>query len=165
MHFSIGFVSYGNPRRPVVAVCGRYTDRWEVDGYWPRDDGMNCGCDETCIKPGSICAPQGDDVLVLFSIFDTDGDEFDLTGATEIVMAVADERGGVVRFIKRMSAGDITISTNGYQFTVIITDGDTVLPILRKNYYEVQVTNSAGLKKTVSAGSYIATKTIIKDLA
>ena len=161
--FSIGFVVYGNPRRPVISVCGTYVDRWEVEGYWPRDDGMNCGCSDACIKPGSICAPQGDDVMVIFSIYDTDGDEFDLTGATEIVFLVADERGGTVRFTKSLSDGDISISTNGYQFSVVVTDDDTVLPVLRRNYYEVQVTNSAGLKKTVSSGSYIATRTMIKD--
>ena len=187
MHFSIGFVAHATPRRAVQAVCGRASDNWPVDarladvwkvdaryaaiwnvtGYWPREDGLNmsCECEDTgCIKLGVICAPQGDDVRVLFSVYDTDGDEFDISGATEIVFLVAAERGGVVYFTKRLSLGQAGISTNGYQFWVDVTDTDSVLPIARVNYYEAQVTTSAGLKKTVSAGSYIATKTAIKDL-
>lgn len=185
MHFSVGFVAYPSPRRAFVAECGvlleanavealaldqwkvsgRVYDEWNVTGYWPREDGMICECEDTgCIKLGSICAPQGDDIRVIFSIFDTDGDEYDISGATEIVFMVAGELGGPVHFVKRMSAGEIGISTNGYQFWVDVTDTDSVLPIRKVNYYEVQVTTSAGLKKTVSAGSYIATKTAIKDL-
>lgn len=166
MHFSIGFVAHAGPRRPVVSVCGRINDRWEVDAYWPRDDGMNCDCGPmTCIKPGWICGPQGDDVLVIFSVFDTDDDEFDITGATEIVFAVSDYKGGAIRIIKRLTDGDIQISTNGYQFAVTITDDDTLATVRRKNYYEVQVTTSTGLKKTISAGTFTATRTIIKDIA
>lgn len=165
MHFSIGFVAHGSPRRPVISLCGRYTDRWEVDGFWPRDDGMICNSGDQCIKPGFICAPQGDDVLVVFSIYDTDGDEFDLTGASEIVFAVSDYRRGTVRIVKRLSDGEVQISTNGYQFAVTLTDDDTIAPVHVKNYYEVQVTNSAGLKRTVSAGRYSADHTMIKDIA
>lgn len=187
MHFSIGFVAHDRPRRAFQAVCGglndnwkvdarladvwkvssRYTDTWNVTGYWPREDGLNmsCECEDTgCIKLGVVCAPQGDDTRVLISVYDTDGDEFDISGATEIVFLVAAERGGVVYFTKRLSLGQAGISTNGYQFWVDVTAADSVIPIARVNYYEVQVTTSAGLKKTVSAGSYIATKTAIKDL-
>lgn len=165
MHFSIGFVAHAGPRRPVVSVCGLLRDVQRIDGFWPRDDGMICGSGDQCVKPGFICAPQGDDALVVFSVYDTDGDEFDLTGATEIVFAVSDHKKGTVRIVKRMSEGDIQISTNSFQFAVTLTDDDTILPVYEKNYYEVQVTTGAGLKKTVSAGRYSADHTMIKDIA
>ena len=162
--FSIGFVTYATPRPSVVAECATLFTNWPLRAVWKRDDGMNCGCESGCIAPGFICAPQGDDLRVLFSVFDNDGDEYDLTGATEIVMAVADERNGPVRFVKRLSTGDITLSGSGYQFVVYLTDEDTIIPVRQKNHYEVRVTNSVGENKTVSAGLYRADRTIIKDL-
>ena len=181
---SIGFVAYGRPRRPVYQECGSFNVYWEVfasiaapwkvdarvyqnrvSAIWPRGDLMACGCDvNACVKPGSVCAPSGDDSAILFSVYDMDGDEFDLNGATEIVFAVADYAGGAVRFVKRLTDDEIVISTNGYQFIVYIDSEDSVMPVRKSNYYEVQVTTSDGLKRTVSAGSYIATPTIIKDL-
>lgn len=163
--FSIGFVTYATPRPSVVAECATLVTNWPLRAVWKRDDGMNCGCDtEACIRPGYICAPQGDDVRVLVSVYDEDGDEFDLTGSTEIVFAVADDRLGTVRIVKTMTEGDITIAGSGYQFVVYLSDDDTTLPVKRVNYYEIRVTNSAGEHKTVSAGNYTATRTIIKDL-
>lgn len=163
--FSIGFVVYASPRRVTVSECARAVIDWPVTATWARDDGMNCGCGpDECVSRGYICAPQGDDVAVLFSVLDQDGDEFDISGATEIVFAVADERGGLVRFVKTLTDGDIVASTNGYQFRVYLTGDDTNLPVKKVNYYEARVTNSAGEHKTVSAGAYIATRTIIKDL-
>lgn len=124
---------------------------------------MNCN-DYGCIASDAICAPRGDDVRVIVSVFDTDGDEFDIVGATEIVFAVADVKGGAVRIAKRLTLGDISISTNGFQFIVTITDADTESLVRVKNYYEAQVTTSSGLKKTVSAGLFRSDDTIIKDL-
>lgn len=163
--FSIGFVVYGSPGTAVVSECGRYVEEWPVRALWERSRGVNCGCDTSaCIVPGYICAPAGDNVRVLISVYDSDGDEYDITGATEIVFAVADSRTGQTRIVKTLSEGDITIAGTGYQFVIFLTDEDTVLPVLRQNYYEIRVTNSLGEHKTVSAGSYVATRTIIKDL-
>lgn len=121
-----------------------------------------CGA---CIRPGVICAPRGDDVFVIFSVYDTDDDEFDLTGATEIILLVADSKGGTVRFTKSLTGGEIQIGGTLYQFMVTITDDDTGSLVNTNNYYEVQVTTSAGLKKTVSAGLFKSDDTMIKDIA
>ena len=162
--FSIGFVSGG--RAAYVSECARMVEEWPIDAVWDRSRYMNCGCDESaCIKLGYICAPQGDDLRVLVSVYDLDGDEYDLTGAQEIVFAVADDRLGTVRLVKTLSEDDIAISTNGYQFVVYLTEDDTILPVKRVNYYEVRVTNAEGDHKTVAAGNYTATRTIIKDIA
>lgn len=163
--FSIGFVVYGRPRRAVVSECARAFVDWPVTATWARSDGMTCGCGpDDCVARGYICAPQGDDVSVLFSVLDQDGDEFDISGAAEIVFAVADERGGTVRFVKTMTDGDVVLSTNGYQFRIYLTNEDTIVPVKKVNYYEVRITNDEGEHKTVSAGAYIATRTIIKDI-
>lgn len=169
-HFSIGFVVNGGPNRPIVSECATLRDREDVTAVWPRMDGSYCMCKgrchcQGCISPGAICGPKGDDVYVVFSVFDTDGDEFDLTGAEEIVFLVADSKMGVVRFIKKMSEGDVQIGGSLYQFMVTITDDDTASLVKVTNYYEVQVTTSTGLKKTVSAGVFKATDTMIKDVA
>lgn len=164
MHFSIGFVTYGRPKKPIVSICGGVLDVWNVDALWPRDDGMFCRDEHGCVQPGSICAPRGDDVLLIVSVYDTDGDQFDISGATEIVFAVADELGGEVRFVKRLTLGQIAISTNLYQFSVTITDSDTSALVKQHNYYEARIETSDGLKKTVSAGLFFSQETMIKDI-
>lgn len=122
-----------------------------------------CDC-QGCISRGSICAPKGDDTRILFTVLDDDGDEFDISGATEIVFIVADSINGEVRIVKRLSDGDISISTNQYQFYLTVTAAETASLPRGKNYYEAQITTSAGLKKTVSHGLFRATETRIKDL-
>lgn len=183
IHFSIGFVVEPATPGPIRAICGVALDRQGVRGelrgaesvvglaltyqpvlaVWPREDGMTCN-EYGCVSQGEICAPRGDDVMVIVSVYDTDGDEFDLSGATEIVFAVADQRGGEVRFVKRLTLGQVAISTNNFQFSVAITDNDTESLVRVKNYYEAQVTTSTGLKKTVSVGVFRSDDTIIKDL-
>lgn len=174
MHFSIGFVVEGHPRKPVVSVCAgviadhelyaSVTNSVAVDAYWPRDDGMTCGIGSGCIQSGDICVPRGDDVSVIFSVYDEDGDEFDLKGAQEIVFAVGDAVGGPVRFVKRMSLGEITIGGSMYQFMVAVTGADTDTLYLKNSYYEVRVTTSTGLNKTVSAGVFKSERTLIKEV-
>lgn len=160
--FSIGFVKYSSPRRWWVAECGKGVNQWPVTAVWNRND--NCCGPQDCLSRGSICAPTGDAFSVLFSIYDNDGDEFDLSGAQEIVFAVADKVDGTVRFVKSMTDGGIVISTNGYQFAVYLDSEDTSSVVQRRNYYEARVTDSAGRHKTVSVGAFIAPKTMIKDI-
>ena len=122
-----------------------------------------CDC-QGCISKGTICAPKGDDTRVLFSVFDDDGDEYDISGATEIVFIVADSPNGEIRIVKRLTPGGVVISTNGYQFHLMITASQSASLPKGKRYYEAQITTSTGLKKTVSQGVFRATETRIKDL-
>lgn len=163
-HFSIGFVIEASPKRPVIAQCATLQDRYEIMTIWPRNDGHYC-VDTGCIAPGSLCVPRGDDAYIIFSVYDTDGDEFDISGAAEIVFAVADYNGGEVRFVKRLTDSEIQISSNMYQFMVTVTSADTESLVRAHNYYEARVTTGAGLVKTVSAGLFKSTDTIIKDIA
>lgn len=174
MHFSIGFVAESFPKRSVDSVCSLALDldnvysvlneKSDVMALWPREDGMNCDS-HGCLSKGSICAPRGDDTLVIFSVYDTDGDEFDITGAAEIVFIAADTINGTVRIDKRLTTSGVQISTNGYQFSVDLDSVDTEALVHRHNYYEVQVTTSSGDKKTVSSGILLSENTMIKDLA
>jgi len=123
----------------------------------------SCDCNG-CVSTGRICAPKGDDTRIVFTVLDNDGDEFDLTSALEIVFIVADSLNGDVRIVKKLSAGQISIPTNGYQFALTVTAAETASLPRSKSYYEAQVTTAAGNKKTVSRGLFRATETRIKDL-
>jgi len=124
-----------------------------------------CGCSED-VHNGYIAVPQGDDCLIVFSSHENDshGSLFDISGAIEIVFIVADELGGTVRITKRMSDGDIAISTNLYQFYFTVTDTETASLVRQTNYFECQITSSVGLKKTVRSGVFKAIDTMIKDI-
>jgi len=132
---------------------------------------MSCNCGG-CISRGLICIPRGNDTSIIFDVHDDDGDEFDISGATEIIFIVAGGEvtsgnmgpGGAVLIDKRLSDGEITIAGTGYQFSVAILAADTDGFDKQDNYYEAEVTTSTGLKKTVSSGLFISENTMIKDI-
>lgn len=141
--------------------------------FWPR--GSDCDCCRngvSCIHRGSICAPRGDDTRIIFSVFDNDGDEFDIMGASEIVFIVADGEvvggnvypGGAVLIEKRLTTGGVSLAGSGYEFVVDVDAADTAALNQTRLYYEAQVTTSAGLKKTVSAGIFRAENTMIRNI-
>ena len=126
---------------------------------------MSCGCSgDTCPPSGEICVPAGDGCLLVFSVYDEDGDLFDISGSVEITFLVATSREGTVVFSKTMTGGDIAIAGNDYQFSLTVFRADTELLINQKNYYEATVETSGGIHKTVSAGVFSAPKTLNKDL-
>jgi len=131
---------------------------------------MTCNCSEVdncfCDFRGYICTNKGDDILLVFSVHEDtcDGALFDISGASEIVFVVADENGGVVRIDKRMSTGGVSLSTNGYQFSVALTDADTLSVVNRLSYYECYVTSSDGKDVKVSCGLFKAETTTIPGI-
>lgn len=132
---------------------------------------MSCGCG-SCISRGFICAPRGDDVKVLVSVMNPSGQEYDISGASEIVFVVASGEwvggniypGGTVDFEKTLTDGDIQIAGTGYQFLVDIKGADTANLDVTQRYYEVRVTSSSGENSTVSHGIFSAQNTMIKDI-
>lgn len=175
MHLSIGFVIEASPRRPVYSGCAQYAyqynqeslllDRTEQMAIWPRENGDYCWNYGECAPRGSFCIPRGDSAYLVFSVYDTDGDEFDISGASEIVFAIADDdTGGQVRVVKRLTDTEIQISTNMYQFMVTLDSVDTESLAKVHNYYEARITTSSGLQKTVSSGLFKSTDTVIKDI-
>lgn len=132
---------------------------------------MSCGCGG-CISRGFICSPRGDDIKVLVSVMSSEGQEYDITGASEIVLVVATGEwvggniypGGTVDFEKKMSDGDIQIAGTGYQFLVSISGSDTADMDTTQRYYEIRITSSAGENSTISSGVFFAENTMIKDL-
>lgn len=189
IHFSIGFVIEDRPRRQVDAVCGRAIVETAVNGFanavrsvgaravvykevicnWVVnsmcDD--NNGCCGECIDRELICVGLGNSKRFLFSIFDQDGDEFDITAASEIVFSVSDgvmvggniTAGGTERLTKKLSLSEITIAGTGYQFMLDISPSDTDPLVNRDYYWDATVTTGAGNVYTVKAGVFRITKT------
>lgn len=97
---------------------------------------------------------------------------FDISAASEIVFMVSDGEwisgsispGGTPRITKLLTSGQIVISTNLYQFRVIINNADTIPLIAEHNYYEVEVTASNGRKYTVSNGLFKSPNTQIRGV-
>lgn len=129
---------------------------------------MSCDCGTA----GSICIPRGDDMSILFSVYDNDGDQFDISGAAEIIFIVATGvviggnigPGGTVLITKKLSTGGITIAGTLYQFVVDIVSADTDGFTQTNNYYEVNIETASGVNKTVSSGLFKSQNTMIKDL-
>lgn len=132
---------------------------------------MSCGGGR-CVSRGFICVPRGDDMSILFSVYDDDGDEFDISRASEIKFIVAAgvwiggniTPGGTVLVEKRLSTGGVTKAGTGFQFVVDIVGADTAAFTQTNNYYEVRVETSGGNAKTVSAGLFKSENTMIKGI-
>lgn len=122
------------------------------------------GCN--CPATGVICVPRGDALRVVVDVRENtcSGDLYDITGASEIVFAVADELGGVDRIVKRLSDAEIGISTNGYQFYFTINSADSLALVRNTNYFEIRLTTATGAPKTIMCGVLSSPQTIIKDL-
>lgn len=127
---------------------------------------MSCNCDG-CISRQLLCIGLNNNKSFLFSVLDENGDEVDISTASEILFTVSDgviigsnlEAGGIVRIEKRLTDGDITISGTGYQFIVDVIPADTELLVRSDSYWDATVTTSSGNVYTVKAGIFRVTKT------
>lgn len=114
-----------------------------------------------------VVAPKGDDVTVIFDVYDKDGDEADISGVTVATFSVQEGQliscnmytGGQTHFTKTMNAG-ITKESSGYQFAVTINADDTEDLIRVHMYYELSATID-GQHKTIGAGLFLSPDTII----
>ncbi len=120
----------------------------------------------SCPTSGAICIPRGDAQLVVVDVREgrCDGDLFDISGVSEITFAVSDTVGGVVRIVKRLSTGGISVSTNGYQFYFTITSEDSDSIVMNSNYFEIRAVTASGSPKTIISGLFKSPQTNIKDL-
>lgn len=131
---------------------------------------MSCGCNG-CIPRQTLCMGRGNSKRFLFSVLDSDGDEFDVSSAAAIEFVISDGvwlsgnlgAGGIRRVVKSLTAGGVTIAGTGYQFAVDVTPADTGLLVNENNYWDVTVTNSAGGVYTVSAGIFRVIDTSLGD--
>lgn len=119
---------------------------------------MTCGC----ITRANICIGIRNDKRFVFNVFDQDGDEFDVSAATEIVLSVSDgvdvggniTAGGTVRFEKKLSLGGVIVAGTDYQVIVDVSRTDTKTLVRSSNYYDLTVTTSSGLNYTVCSGVF-----------
>jgi hypothetical protein len=109
-----------------------------------------------------VNVPKNNDARLIFTFQDEFGNLLDVSSAAEIVFAVWDRPNGTLQFTKTLSDGDVILHGNDYQFSFWI-DADDMVSV-RLGYHECEVTNSAGKKRTVSAGLYRAENTYIGDI-
>lgn len=127
---------------------------------------MSCNC-EGCISRATLCIGGDNDKRFLFSVYDENGDEVDISDAQEILFTVSDgvivggnlTAGGTVRIEKRLSDSEIVIAGTGYQFIVDIEPADTDDLVQNNNYWDASVTISSGEVYTVKAGIFRVTQT------
>jgi hypothetical protein len=110
----------------------------------------------------TIDVPENNDARLIFTFQDENGNLLDVSGAAEIVFAVWDRPDGTLQFTKTLSDGDIILHGNDYQFSFWIDAADMIS--VRLGYHECEVTNSAGRKRTVSAGLYRHENTYIGSI-
>lgn len=129
---------------------------------------VNCGCGG-CISRGVICVPRGNSRRIVFRVSDSIGDPFDISAADEITFSVYTGKvtsgnvgpGGSFIFEKTLTDGDIVIGGDNASFYVDVAPADSEMPTNRLNYYEANVTTSAGDVYTVSAGIYQSDETAV----
>lgn len=121
-----------------------------------------------CVKRTSICVPSGDYRRIVVSVYDTDGNAFDISSASNIVFLVSQGStfngsvfpGGLDVFEKNLGNG-ITLAGTGYQYVVDIEPADTIDLIHRVHYFETAVVTTEG-KVTVLCGRFLVAPTQIE---
>jgi hypothetical protein len=154
-----GFVIEQSPDRPTICLRAIFQTTINLKAVW-----IKCMVNTLYLPLQSINVPVDNDAYLVFGFQDENGALEDLTGATEIEFVVFESYGGAVEFSKTLSNGDIVIAGNDYQFAFWINAADTSGLTNRLCYHECQVTNSAGRKRTVSAGVFRAEYTYIGDI-
>lgn len=169
IHLSIGFVTEQTPRRQFENICSNAHIEQSIKATWIMSTRCcdNIGCCGECIGRELICIGRNNNKRFFFSVYDQDGNEVDLSGASEIVFSVSEGTriggnlysGGTVYFEKKLSDGDVVIAGTGYQFLVDVDPADTLIPANRDSYWDATITNSGGSVYTVKAGIFRITGT------
>lgn len=108
---------------------------------------------------------SGNDVLITYTITDQDDTGArDLTGATDIIFAIAQEQGDAAVLQVDLAAGVALDAdpTTGV-FTVTLTKAQTEVLGTEHKYHECRVTDATAATATVSYGTLTVTKNTIDD--
>lgn len=135
-----------------------YVDYQQLDALYAEDNKMNIDIDEYPYR-GLIIVPRGDSARVKFSVYDEDGNPFDVSTALEIEFIVAADTTSPVIYTRKLSGGAITASGN--TLTVLISSALSKLPMNNKNYFELAVQLTDTQRRTVASGVYRAPDTVL----
>lgn len=135
-----------------------YVEYQQLDALYAEDNNMNIDIDEYPYR-GLIIVPRGDSARVRFSVYDEDGNPFDVSAAIEIEFIVAADTSSPVIYTRKLSGGAITASGN--TLTVFISSDLSKLPMNNKNYFELAVQLTSTQRRTVASGVYRATDTVL----
>lgn len=135
-----------------------YVEYQQLDALYAYENDMNIDIDEYPYR-GLIIVPRGDSAMVRFSVYDEDGNPFDVSAALEIEFIVAADISSPVIYTRNLSGGAITASGN--TLTVFISSALSKLPINTKNYFELAVQLTDTQRRTVASGVYRAPDTVM----
>lgn len=135
-----------------------YVDYQQLDALYAEDNNMNIDVDEYPYR-GLIIVPRGDSARVKFSVYDEDGNPFDVSAALDIEFIVAADTSSPVIYTRKLSSGSITASGN--TLTVLISSALSKLPMNNKNYFELAVQLTDTQRRTVASGVYRAPDTVL----
>ena len=142
----------------MADLIAAYVNTQQLDAIYQEFSDVNIDIDEYPMR-GTIIVPKGDAARVRFSVYDEDGDAFDLSTAVDVEFAVSIDQSSPIFLSKKLSTGGITVSGN--TFTVTITSANSKLPMHVRNYFEAAVQLTSTQRRTVAAGVYRAPDTIL----
>lgn len=109
---------------------------------------------------GNIVLHAGDDVQIAVDVYDEDDTPLGLEGAT-VVWAVAERDAAATRVLTKSSAdGGIVLGEPSNRFVIAIAAADTA-GLAGRYWHQAQVTDGAGNRSTVLAGTLNVLPTII----
>lgn len=122
------------------------------------------------IKRSAIGVPKGDGRKIVATARDCDGDEVDISSATEIALIVSTGQkessnmvsGGTILITKKLGSG-ITRAGNPYQFIITFNPSDTADLIYSEYYWEACVV-MGDMPVTVGCGSFFTQNTQVRDI-
>ncbi|QDP55386.1 MAG: hypothetical protein Tp176DCM1853251_70 [Prokaryotic dsDNA virus sp.] len=107
--------------------------------------------------------PQHNDGRFVFTVYDENGDEEDITSVTEIEWIVARSRAGTPLLTKTLTGGGVQLTgTASFYFDFADTDSGT-LGVTGRLYHECRLTLSTGEHRTAFAGAFEHRNMVIGD--
>lgn len=106
---------------------------------------------------------SGNDVTLSVTVLDTDtGDALDLTGAQELIWALAKNAQATAILTKTLLDG-VTITDAPLGLVDVVLEADDLEPLRGIYYHEMRLTNAAGRKTTLLFGAVTINGNLIKD--
>lgn len=140
------------------------TPTLRFDFIWQPQDARPCHTrSDACLTCRNICISRGDDVRFIGTAKDRAGNLEDIAGASEIIFAIYDKRGGAELLRASMSDDEVFIGAR-HEFYFSIRTADSLTFSRRSNWHETIIANSDGWRRTVMQGTFEANQTNIGAL-
>lgn len=111
-----------------------------------------------CPQKVEMCMASGDDLRIIIEVYDQNNDLVDISSASSITWALAQDVGSVAIITKSLGSGIVINTPTSFYFD--LTDTETS-PLVGTYFHEAEIITSSGKKYTALQGRFTLKQTLI----